>query len=78
MSLFLYLVRNSRRVLAVAVVASLVSGFGNAALIALINQALGASNTKLVELGWQFLIVGVVVLGTRTLSQTLFMQLGQR
>jgi putative ATP-binding cassette transporter len=78
MSLFLYLVRNSRWVLAVAVVASLVSGFGNAALIALINQALGASNTKLVELGWQFLIVGVVVLGTRTLSQTLFMQLGQR
>jgi putative ATP-binding cassette transporter len=78
MSLLLYLVRHSRWVLVVAVVTSLVSGFGNAALVALINQALGASNTKLAELGWQFLIVGLVVLSTRTLSQTLFMQLGQR
>lgn len=78
MSLFLYLIRTSRWALLVALVTSLVSGFGNAGLIALINQALGASNARLAELGWRFLLLGTVVLLTRTLSQTLFMSLGQR
>lgn len=78
MALLSYLVRHSRWALAVAVVTSLISGFGNAALVALINQALGASSKQLAQLGWQFLVVGVVVLSTRTLSQTLFMQMGQR
>ncbi len=78
MSLLLYLIRSSRLVLPVALATSLVSGFGNAGLVALINQALGASNAHLVELGWRFLLLGIVVLVTRTLSQTLFMYLGQR
>ena len=78
MSLLLSLARNSRKILLVALVTSLISGFGSAGLVALINQALGASNTRLAELGWQFLILGVTVLLTRTLSQTLFMYLGQR
>lgn len=78
MSHFWYLIRQSRLVLIIALVTSLVSGFGNAGLVALINQALGASNSRLAELGWQFLILGIVVLVTRTVSQTLFMYLGQR
>jgi putative ATP-binding cassette transporter len=78
MSLLVYLLRSSRWILPVAFVASLISGFGNAGLIALINQALGASNDRLAELGWRFLALGVVVLLTRALSQTLFMYLGQR
>src|SRR3546814_9070848 len=77
MSLFFHLARTSKWVLFVAFATSLVSGFGNAWLIALINQALSASNARLIELGWRFLLVGVVVLATRTLSQTLFMYLGQ-
>src|SRR3546814_13833543 len=77
MSLFFHLARTSKWVLFVAFATSLVSGFGNAWLIALINQALGASNARLIELGWRFLLVGVVVLATRTLSQTRFMYLGQ-
>ncbi|MDE1182636.1 cyclic peptide export ABC transporter [Paraburkholderia sp.] len=77
MSLLLKLARDSRWILFVALITSLVSGFGNAGLIALINQALSATSAHLAELGWQFLLLGVVVLLTRTLSQTLFMYLGQ-
>ncbi|WP_322044760.1 cyclic peptide export ABC transporter [Paraburkholderia sp. J67] len=78
MSLLLKLARNSRWTLFVALVTSLVSGFGNAGLVALINQALAATTTQLVHLGWEFVALGVIVLVTRTLSQTLFMDLGQR
>ena len=78
MSVLLQLARNARGILLVALATSLISGFGNAGLVALINQALGASRTRLGELGLQFLVLGVVVLLTRTLSQTLFMYLGQR
>lgn len=78
MSLLLKLARHSRRTLFVALVTSLVSGFGNAGLVALINQALSASTAQLARLGWQFVVLGAVVLVTRTVSQTLFMDLGQR
>lgn len=78
MSLLLKLARHSRWTLCVALVTSLISGFGNAGLVALINQALSASAAQLAQLGWQFFALGVVVLATRTVSQTLFMGLGQR
>jgi len=77
MAHFWSLIRQSRAVLAVALLTSLISGFGNAGLVALINQALGASSDRLKALGLQFLVVGAVVLVTRTISQTLFMYLGQ-
>lgn len=78
MSLLLKLARNSRWTLFIALITSLVSGFGNAGLVALINQALSASTAQLAHLGWQFVVLGVIVLATRTASQTLFMDLGQR
>ncbi|MGH8782247.1 cyclic peptide export ABC transporter [Paraburkholderia sp.] len=78
MSLLWYLVRHSRWVMLIALATSLIAGFGNAALLALINQALGTPTDSLGKLGLQFLVVGLVVLATRTLSQTLFMRLGQQ
>ncbi|MFM0358283.1 cyclic peptide export ABC transporter [Paraburkholderia nemoris] len=72
-----FLVKGSRQRLLLAIGMSLVSGFGNAAMVALINQALSASREQLVELGLRFLMIGIVVLITRTASQTLFMSLGQ-
>ncbi|QGZ64672.1 cyclic peptide export ABC transporter [Paraburkholderia acidisoli] len=78
MTLLLKLARNARWTLFVALVTSLVSGFGNAGLVALINQALSASPAQLGRLGWQFAGLGAIVLVTRTASQTLFMDLGQR
>ncbi len=71
------MVKGSRGRLLVAIVMSLVSGFGNAGLVALINQALASPREQLVELGVRFFAIGVVVLITRTVSQTLFMSLGQ-
>ncbi|MFT4066899.1 cyclic peptide export ABC transporter [Paraburkholderia sp.] len=78
MTLLLKLARNARWTLFVALVTSIVSGLGNAGLVALINQALSASTAQLAHLGWRFAVLGMVVLATRTLSQTLFMSLGQR
>ncbi|WP_133650994.1 cyclic peptide export ABC transporter [Paraburkholderia flava] len=78
MHLLLQLARKSRGILFIALVTSLISGFGNAGLVALINQALSASRERLGVLGLEFLALGVVVLLTRTLSQTLFMYLGQK
>ncbi|MFM0738771.1 cyclic peptide export ABC transporter [Paraburkholderia xenovorans] len=71
------LVKGAHGKLWLAICMSLVSGFGNAALVALINQSLGVPRERLAELGWRFLAIGVVVLATRTASQTLFMSLGQ-
>ncbi|MFX1737704.1 cyclic peptide export ABC transporter [Paraburkholderia sp. A1RI_3L] len=78
MSLLLHLVSKSRWALAVALAASVAGGLGNAALLALVNQALSAAPEQLTRLGWQFLAVGVVVVATRTLAQSLFMWLGQK
>lgn len=78
MSLLLHLVSKSRWALAVALAASVAGGLGNAALLALVNQALSAAPEQLTRLGWQFLAVGVVVVAMRTLAQSLFMWLGQK
>jgi putative pyoverdin transport system ATP-binding/permease protein len=72
-----HLVKGSRARLVLAGAMSLASGFGSAALVALINQALIASHEESVRLGLRFLVVSVIVLITRTGSQTLFMSLGQ-
>jgi putative pyoverdin transport system ATP-binding/permease protein len=77
MSLLLTLVRQSRWILLLALITSVVGGLSNAALIAIINQALGASADQLSELGWRFLLLALAVLVTRTLSQTFFVRLGQ-
>ncbi|MBY4865171.1 cyclic peptide export ABC transporter [Burkholderia sp. Bp9017] len=78
MSLFRFLTGSFRWTLPLALLTSLASGIGNAVLIALINQALGASAERLVALGWRFAAVVVAVLAARAVSQMLFMSLGQR
>ncbi|MEK6296921.1 MAG: cyclic peptide export ABC transporter [Paraburkholderia tropica] len=78
MPLIASLIRSSRWLLPLALLVSLVSGFANAALVALINQALQASGAQLVQLGVRFALLAALVLATRVGSQTLFMYLGQR
>ncbi|OXI29837.1 cyclic peptide transporter [Burkholderia sp. AU16741] len=78
MPLIASLIRYSRWLLPVALLTSLASGFANAALVALINQALQASGTQLMELGMRFALLAALVLVTRIGSQALFMYLGQR
>ncbi|PVX85588.1 cyclic peptide export ABC transporter [Paraburkholderia unamae] len=78
MPLIASLIRSSRWLLPLALLVSLVSGFANAALVALINQALQASGPQLLQLGVRFALLAALVLATRVGSQTLFMYLGQR
>lgn len=86
MSLLLNLVRQSRWILALALVTSVAGGLANAGLVATINQALGAAaagagdaaSDRFTSLAWQFFWLAVAVLATRTLSQTIFVRLGQR
>lgn len=78
MPLIAALIRYSRWLLPVALLSSLASGFANAALVALINQALQASGAQLMQLGTRFVLLAALVLVTRVGSQALFMYLGQR
>jgi len=70
-------IRGARLLLLVAAAASLLSGFGSAAMVALINQALSTPTQELGRLGLRFMLLGVAVLILRLSSQTLFMYLGQ-
>lgn len=74
----LTLIRQSRFMLLLALLASISGGLANAGLVALINQALSASPSQLTELGWRFLGLGALVLLARTLGQTFFVRLGQQ
>jgi putative pyoverdin transport system ATP-binding/permease protein len=77
MTLLLFLFRTSRWLVFSALVASLASGFGNAALVALINRALNGDSEDLGVLGLEFAAVALSVLGTSWLSQLLFVRLSQ-
>lgn len=78
MQLMTFLFRSAGGWLIVALAASLISGLANASLLALINQALTASDAQRLTLAWQFALAGAAMLATRTLSQSLFMSMGQR
>lgn len=78
MSLIRFLMRNAQWTFPFALLTSILSGFGSAALVAMINQALNAGPAQLTELGIRFALAGILVLGTRTISQIFFMRLGQQ
>ena len=78
MRLFLFLFRASRGLLVAALLASLVSGFGSALMVSLINQALNVTGAELTAVGLRFGGVALGVLITRWVSETLFVQLSQR
>ncbi|AYR24493.1 cyclic peptide export ABC transporter [Herbaspirillum rubrisubalbicans] len=78
MSLFRYLLASARWQLPVAFGASLAGGFSSAALVAMINQALHAPREALLTMGWRFLALALAVLLLRSLSQTMFMRMGQQ
>ncbi|MGY2283833.1 cyclic peptide export ABC transporter [Pseudomonas gingeri] len=77
-ALLLGMLHGARSWLVLAAVASLLSGFGSAAMVALINQALSVEGDELSALGLRFMLLGIGVLLLRLLSQTLFLYLGQR
>jgi putative ATP-binding cassette transporter len=76
--LLLFLARSSRWLLACAAAISVISGFVGAALVALINQALTEPKERLDTLAWKFAGLSLVILFSRWLSQTQFVELSQR
>ena len=78
MSIYLMLLRTTGALFFVALACSVIGGLSNAALLALINQGLSASDAQRWQLAWQFALLALLMLGTRTLSQSLFMSMGQR
>lgn len=74
-----YLIRQSRRLLAAAALASIVSGVCSVLLLTQINAALTASGpAERAGLGWSFAAVALAAMLTRMLSSVLFERLGQR
>lgn len=78
MGLLGFLFRTSRWIVVAALAASLVSGFGSAWLVALINDGLSAKPDQLAVLGLEFAAVAWGVYAARYLAQTLFVRLSQR
>jgi putative ATP-binding cassette transporter len=77
MSLFFFLLRASRRIFILAILAGIIGGASGASLVALINAALsrGAPVTKLFI--WGFVGLGCLVLTSNVLSQILLVRLAQ-
>jgi putative ATP-binding cassette transporter len=71
------LLGSSGRSLALALIASVASGFGGTLLVALINEALSADTAALSTLGWKFASLSLLVLGLRWASETQFVSLSQ-
>jgi len=78
MQLMTFLIRSAGWLLFTALACSLISGLSNAWLLALINQALTASDAARIALALQFVAGVILMLITRTLSQYLFMSMGQQ
>ena len=78
MNLIFFLLRASRIHILIAVLAGAISGFGGAALLALINHALNKPGTPGSGLLWGFGSGCIVVILMRVASQILLVRLGQR
>lgn len=78
MKTLMQLARDAGGLLLLALAASVISGFSNASLIALINKTLTVGANQLTVLGRTFIGLTLLMLATRVLSATAFMYLGQR
>jgi putative ATP-binding cassette transporter len=77
MKILLFLLRVSRRVVTLAVIAGVVSGLSSAALIALIGMALSKRGTTSSALNIYYPVLCLVVLVTGVVSQALLVRLSQ-
>ncbi|HEY9284927.1 MAG TPA: cyclic peptide export ABC transporter [Pyrinomonadaceae bacterium] len=71
-------IQHSRRVIVIVIVAGIVSGVCNTALIALINTAINSDGQPAARLGWWFVGLCLVIAATRFVSGALLVRLMQR
>lgn len=77
MNLITFLLRTSWSVVALAILAGVISGLSSAGLIALINTAVNRAGASGMTLAWGFAGLCLVVLVTRIVSEVLLTHLGQ-
>ncbi len=75
--MMLFLLRNSRWLLSLSILAGVCGGLSGAGVIAVINMALGEEQKRLAGLGWIYLGLCALLLLTRTASAFLLTRLGQ-
>lgn len=77
MKIIFFMMRYSRRLLVLAVIAGIVSGAANTALLAVINDALNKTNSQGITLALFFVGLCLVVPLTRIVAELLLAHLGQ-
>lgn len=77
MNIIKFLLRNSRGLALLAIIAGVLSGISGAALIALIHASLGADSAGLSRMQWQFVGLCIVLLLTQYASQMFVLHLSQ-
>jgi putative ATP-binding cassette transporter len=78
MKFFAFLLRNSGPIVILAVLAGIISGVGNMALLSLFNSALRNTDAQAAARVRTFAALCVVVLISRVLSQLILIRIGQR
>ncbi|HEX5735304.1 MAG TPA: cyclic peptide export ABC transporter [Blastocatellia bacterium] len=77
MRLIYFFPKNSRKIIVMAVIAGIIAGACNTALLALINVALAAPPNSRARLAWAFAALCVLLPVTRFVSEYLLTKLGQ-
>ncbi|MFL6286062.1 MAG: cyclic peptide export ABC transporter [Pyrinomonadaceae bacterium] len=77
MNIIKFLLRNSRGLALLAIIAGVLSGTSGAALIGLIHASLGAGPGALLNMQWQYAALCVVLLLTQYASQVFVLRLSQ-
>src|SRR5215207_3441199 len=77
MKLVSFLLQYSRRFVALAILAGVVSGASNTALLAIINAALVSNKDSGATLVWSFIALCLMLALTRAASELLLLRLGQ-
>lgn len=78
MNLFLFLLRSSWQMVAIAVFTGFLSGGSSAGLIALISRAISQESVNLTSIGWAFIGLALVSLVTSVISQMMLIRLAQQ
>jgi putative ATP-binding cassette transporter len=77
MNIIKFLLRNSRGLALLAIIAGVLSGTSGAALIALIHASLGADSVALTQMQWQYVALCVALLVTQYAAQVFVLRLSQ-
>jgi putative pyoverdin transport system ATP-binding/permease protein len=77
MNLLSFLLRNSPKVVVIAIITGVISGLSSTGLIAVIHTALGSTDSSMAMLALSFIGLCLIILLTRVASQVQLLRIGQ-